>query len=300
MGVTLGIRVRSWKRSKKVVGVINDTVKPTLRRLNYLTHRFVSKSLTCAKLCVRLRNQANCIVGYHLGESPDSAMNGEYRLSDFLAPRCKAFIDVGANVGDWTERFLRVSPARGILFEPSERCAALLREKFKNKPITLRNVAVGEKSGFIRFVEEENFSHASASAQTYAPSEHPGEVVVREVPMVKLDDELQSVEFNIDFVKIDTEGFDLRVLKGAESALRDRRIKFVQFEYNSHWIGTGSSLKEAKDFLESVSFDLFLIRSTGLHPLNYSYWGEYFRYSNFLACHFEDKHLLGSLLGPQV
>jgi len=88
MEVTLGIRVRSWKRSKKVVGVINDTVKPTLRRLNYLTHRFVSKSLTCAKLCVRLRNQANCIVGYHLGESPDSAMNGEYRLLDFLAPRC--------------------------------------------------------------------------------------------------------------------------------------------------------------------------------------------------------------------
>ena len=269
-------------------------------RLNYLLHLFLAKSSTWARICVQLRNQANCVVGYHLGESPDSAINGEYRLIDFLAPQCAAIVDVGANVGNWTEHFLQVSSAKGILFEPSGRCAALLEQKFQDKPITVRTVAVGDQPGSIQFVEEENLSEASASLQTYTPSEHPGKAVIKEIPLVTLDQELASVEFNIDFLKIDTEGYDLKVLKGAESVLKKGRIRFIQFEYNSHWIGTGSSLKEAKTFLENLGFDLLLIRSTGLHPLDYGFWGDYFRYSNFLACRSEDRHLLGSLVGPQL
>jgi FkbM family methyltransferase len=275
-------------------------VKLSFSRLNYLLHLVLAKSLTCAKICVRLRNQANCVVGYHLGESPNGAVNGEYRLIDFLAPHCSSFVDVGANVGDWTERFLRANSAKGILFEPSERCATRLNQKFKEKPVTIRNVAVGDRPGSIRFVEEENLSEASASVETYSPSEHPGKAVIKEIQMVTLDEELASVGFSIDFLKIDTEGYDLKVLQGAESALRKGRIRFVQFEYNSHWVGTGSSLKEAKNFLEALGFDLLLIRSTGLHPLDYGFWGDYFRYSNFLACRSEDKELIKPLLGRQL
>ena len=240
------------------------------------------------------------MLAYHLGGISDSATNGEYRLIDFLAPHCSVFVDVGANVGHWTEHFLRTSSAKGILFEPSERCASLLKAKFKDMPIIVRNVAVGDKPGSIWFVEEENFSEASAIVETYIPSEQPGKTVTKQVPMVTLDEELLSVDFNIDFLKIDTEGYDLRVLKGAESFLRKGRIRFVQFEYNSHWLGTGSSLKDAKTFLENLGFDLLLIRSGGLHPLNYGFWGDYFRYSNFLACRSEDKHLIQSLLGRQL
>jgi FkbM family methyltransferase len=279
---------------------LEKIVMVSLGRLNYLLHLFLAKSLTIARICVRLRNQANCVVGYHLGESPDSAKNGEYRLLDLLASQCAAFVDVGANVGNWTEHFLQVRPAKGILFEPSKRCADLLTQKFNGKPVTVRNVAVGDRSGSMQFVEEENLSEASASVQTYTASEHPGNAVIREIPMVTLDQELASVDFNIDFLKIDTEGYDLKVIKGAESVLRQGRIRFIQFEYNSHWVGTGSSLKEAKAFLENLGFDLLLIRSTGLHPLDYRFWGEYFRYSNFLACRLEDRPVIASLIGGEL
>jgi hypothetical protein len=52
--------------------------------------------------------------------------------------------------------------------------------------------------------------------------------------------------------------------------------------------------------LEDLGFDLLLIRSTGLHPLDYNFWGDYFRYSNFLACRSEDKNLIRPLLGQQL
>jgi FkbM family methyltransferase len=240
------------------------------------------------------------VVAYHLGGTNHSIANGEYRLLDLLAPHCSAFVDVGANVGHWTEHFLRISSVKGILFEPSERCVSLLKEKFKDMPITVRNAAVGDKAGSIWFVEEENFGEASAVAESYLPSQQPGNSATKQVSMVTLDGELLSADFNIDFLKVDAEGYDLKVLKGAESLLRKGRIRFVQFEYNSHWLGAGSSLREAKALLENLGFELLLIRESGLHPLNYGFWGDYFRYSNFLACRPEDKHLIQPLLGRQL
>jgi hypothetical protein len=120
------------------------------------------------------------------------------------------------------------------------------------------------------------------------------------VQVVSLDEMFLDLDFNVDFLKIDAEGYDLKVLKGAESLLRRRRIRFIQFEYIWYWLGVGSSLKEAIRFLEDVGFDLLLIRSTGLHPFDYGFWGDYFRYSNFLAYHREDRHLLESVIGQRI
>ncbi len=266
----------------------------------YVVRRFLSKSSHCARMCVRLRNIANRVAGYHLGESYDPAENGEYRLLDLLAQPCKTFVDVGANVGEWSESFLKRSSAKGVLFEPSEQCASVLRTKFMDKPVTLHNVAVGEKSGVISFVEEANFGITSSALETRLIASRAEREAAKMVRVVSLDEMFLVADFNIDFLKTDTEGYDLKVLKGAESLLRKRRIRFVQFEYNSYWLGAGSSLKEAIRFLEDVGLDLLLIRGTGLHPFDYSFWGDYFRYSNFLAYHQEDKHLIQSAVGQKI
>jgi FkbM family methyltransferase len=270
----------------------------TMRILAKRLCRFFSKSSSVARICVRVRNGANRLVGYHLGESADPAENGEYRLLDLLAQHCKTFVDVGANVGEWSEYFLKRSPAKGILFEPSEQCASLLQKKFVGMPVTLHNVAVGEKAGVISFVEETNFGLTSSAIENRIFVLQGGtEKIVR---VVSLDEMLLDTDFDIDFLKIDTEGYDLKVLKGAESLLKRGRIRFVQFEYILYWLSTGSSLSEAIRFLENVGFDLLLIRSTGLHAFDYSFWGDYFRYSNFLAYRQEDKHLLQSIVRQQI
>jgi FkbM family methyltransferase len=235
-------------------------------------------------------------VGYHLGESADASKNGEFRLIDGLAQQCHTFVDVGANVGNWTEYFLHRNLTPGLLFEPSEQCISLLKTKFKDKPVTLRNVAVGDRSGFVSFVEEQNCGQGSSASETYFSLSGTS----RRVPMVTLDQELPGFAADIDFLKIDTEGYDLKVLKGAKTLLKDRRIRFIQFEYNAHWLAVGSSLAEAQRFLEKMGFRLLLIRSTGLHPLSYSLWGDYFRYSNFLAYRDQDQSLIENLLGQKM
>jgi FkbM family methyltransferase len=262
--------------------------------------RLLSPSRTFARTCVRVRDAANRLAGYHLGESYDPAENGEYRVVDLLAPHCRTFVDVGAHVGLWSEYFLGRASAEGVLFEPSRRCASVLQSKFKDMPIVLHNVAVGEKSGEISYVEELNFGLTSSAVETRNFILKSETETVRKVRIVSLDEMLLGADFNIDFLKIDAEGYDLKVLKGAETLLRKRRVRFAQFEYNWNWLGVGSSLREAVYFLENAGFSLLLIRNTGLHPFDYDFWGDYFRYSNFLVYRQEDKPLIQTAIRQPI
>lgn len=81
-------------------------------------------------------------------------------------------------------------------------------------------------------------------------------------------------DYNIFFLKIDTEGYDYDVIKGANLTLLNKKVKFILFEYNSKWFSL-----DRKDNLQSVSNDLYynynyecyFITSTLLIPL-FDFW----------------------------
>jgi hypothetical protein len=102
----------------------------------------------------------------------------------------------------------------------------------------------------------------------------------------------------MDYVKIDTEGFDLKVIQGALGLLS--RTRFLQFEYNAHWLFAGSSLYQAFSILRDQGFEVYLIRNTGLHPLQYEVWGDYFRYSNYFACRAPDSAHIQPLIREAI
>ncbi len=84
-------------------------------------------------------------------------------------------------------------------------------------------------------------------------------------------------------LKIDAEGYDLRVLQGAKQLLRDQSIGVIQFEYNRPWAEAGSTLSAALKLLESCGYKVLLLKSTGLYNLDHSFYGECFYYANFVA-----------------
>ena len=58
----------------------------------------------------------------------------------------------------------------------------------------------------------------------------------RRVPVTTVDNELSARGWqDVDFLKIDTEGYDLNVLLGASDLLARKGVKVVQFEYNATW-----------------------------------------------------------------
>lgn len=56
----------------------------------------------------------------------------------------------------------------------------------------------------------------------------------------------------IDFVKIDTEGFEFNVIKGFGEEIRN--VKYLQFEYGGTYIDTGVKLKEVIEYLKERGF----------------------------------------------
>jgi hypothetical protein len=63
----------------------------------------------------------------------------------------------------------------------------------------------------------------------------------------------------INLLKIDTEGFDLQVLEGAQESLRDGRIDFIYLEFNTVLPkeGTaGGALAPLASFLQPFRFNL--------------------------------------------
>jgi Methyltransferase FkbM domain len=108
--------------------------------------------------------------------------------------------------------------------------------------------------------------------------------ITRPVQMSTIDLELDRLGLGqVDFLKIDTEGYDLRVLVGAASRLQRGDIGVVQFEYNKPWREAGSTLAAAYQLLEKHGYSVYLLRKDGLYSLRYALYGEYFEYSNFVA-----------------
>lgn len=131
-------------------------------------------------------------------------------------------VDVGANTGYWAERFLRHVPAEYVAVEPDPRAFADLSNRFPQA--RLHNAAAGAEPGRLRL----NLTTESvySTAGTYLPDVPIKTDVIdqADVEVVTLDSLL--VPDGQIVVKVDVQGFELDVLRGA-NALLDRSTAVI-------------------------------------------------------------------------
>jgi FkbM family methyltransferase len=155
------------------------------------------------------------------------------------AQRDPIVFDVGANDGEMLQDFLHVFPAaRVVAFEPYVPCCEILERKFRDRPnVSIQNVALGAERGTSRL----NLYSGNRMNSLLRFDDDPGNVMVKsfaltgtaEVRVETLDAFCAESDIaSIDILKIDTQGFDLQVLKGAAKLLEARRIKTVLLEVN--------------------------------------------------------------------
>lgn len=128
-------------------------------------------------------------------------------------------LDVGALHGLFSLAFVAHRPhARALAVEPSSAALAILRRHVAlntGGAIEIAAVAAGETTGQVRLVE--NWHHLEAS-----PAGGGG--VERVVEQTTLDRLCADRNFWPDVVKIDVEGMEGRVLRGAAEVLRRRPV----------------------------------------------------------------------------
>jgi FkbM family methyltransferase len=151
-----------------------------------------------------------------------------------LIPKWKPYIffDVGANVGQSAIRYAKQFPSSRILsFEPCKETYAKLKENVACFPnIECYQSALASKigSGLLR--------HGSKSDLHSLIIDNPEKPGARDIDFEAVD--VQTIdqfclEHQIDhvsYLKIDTEGGDFEVLKGAEGFLRNHKVDVIEVE----------------------------------------------------------------------
>ena len=247
------------------------------------TQQFLGSRPLAVYLAIKLRNQCRGIIKYYLNSGSNHLKNGEAWLARQAASNSFIFIDVGANVGNWTHFFREAASGnvKGLLFEPSQQAVEKLRQRFQQvDEIEILEYAVSDEVGEMYFYEEPNAGETSSLVASFSHSTAAKKIV--QLTTIDIEVEKRNWEY-IDFLKIDAEGYDFHVLRGASNLLCQERIGIIQFEYNSPWALVGSTLGSALRFLNSFGYKIFLLKETGLFELRYEIYGEYFEYSNFVA-----------------
>ncbi len=137
------------------------------------------------------------------------------------------FVDVGANIGSFTVLASGVAQARSISIEPVPSTFARLTRNMDtnhlNGLVTAFCQAAGANRGSIRFsIDRDSVNQA-------VQEDYQGKSM--EVPVVPLDETLRGQAPCL--WKIDVEGFELEVLRGASSSLDESNLRAVLLEGDS-------------------------------------------------------------------
>ena len=164
------------------------------------------------------------------------------------------FVDVGANVGVYTILASAVKGAKSISMEPIPKTYNhLLNNVALNhieKIVNVLNMGVGEKSGELRFAY--NLNSAVNHVDMYAESSQ-NNIVVK---VDSLDHILQGEEPVM--LKIDVEGFEAMVIKGASEVMKRESLKAIIIELNGLSNRFGFNDREIHDTIVSNGFEPYV------------------------------------------
>lgn len=215
---------------------------------------------------------------YEGQDDPEFETNGEARTLRKLLPGCTVAFDVGAHVGDWTALALEIEPSLQVhAFEPSSESFERLEARFGRSPsVRLERAGLSSEAG-----EASLHLHPGESDRNSLKGAGDATEPVR---LRTLDEysKAEGVE-RIDYLKVDTEGHEHAVLKGAERMLGDGCIRYVQVEYGPGYLDAGVTLRDVIDLLGGFGYRTHKILPRGPEPVpGYSRELENFTLSNWL------------------
>ncbi len=251
-----------------------DMIRPTLlQRSQMAAVEFVANPLRpfwfrgkgrlLNGICPRIGSRKNTLFGYNvefdlLDHIQRNVYLGTYEphesklVRSYLSPGI-TFVDVGANFGYYSLMAASaVGPSGHVFsFEPNPEICDHLRGTIRENKIaniTVEQAGVSDEAGW-----SELFLPIQRGNNTATMVPNAGGHPVR-VPVVTLDEYLDRSHITrVDFLKIDVDGFEPRIIRGAQAAIRAKRIKAVLCEFCGEWLrAVGTTPRAHYDQLRSL------------------------------------------------
>ena len=225
----------------------------------------------------QLNALSNCVEYYDENYYP--LENGEYWLIQCLAPTLRCAFDVGANVGNWTSELLAHASAATVhVFEPVPDIFVTLNERLGgHAKVRLNDFGLLDKN-------------VTASLNVAPDRPHLSTLFTLEMPVVEVACRFATSYVEqvgiaaINFLKIDCEGAEPRVLTGLTRTLERGVVAVVQLEYGplniqNHWL-----LRDLYARFRGLGYRVGRLYPSYVDFKDYEVDDETFFGGNFVAC----------------
>ena len=160
----------------------------------------------------------------------------------------KRVLDIGAWCGTWSVAMEKYA-CNIDAFEPDKTHFACLEKnvaRFSDR-IKSHRIAIGNK--------EDSISLTTEDATQNTRVDGTGEILMHTIDYYNYTD--------VDFIKIDVEGYEMRVLEGAKKTItfndeNQSYVKFLKIELNNNTRKYGSSNLEIEKYIESLGFKILI------------------------------------------
>ena len=240
----------------------------------------------------RLLFFAKTFVSEFEGMNYSISENGEKQILQALSELdVRTIFDVGANVGNWSRIAFDAHPNAQIhAFEIVGETRNYLSENLRDarSRISIEECGLSDADGELDVFYA---GGGSATSSIYAPQlggEMPQRCKVKKGDTFCRDQRIER----IDFLKLDVEGAEARVLRGFEGMFARKAIRVCQFEYNRGAIVSRFLLCDFYEFFARFGYIVGKLYPEGVLFRPYSLELEDFSGPNYIACHKDDQPVL--------
>lgn len=197
-------------------------------------------------------------------------------------------LDIGANGGIYSIIASKCVGSTGHVyaFEPSSREVELLQRNIEQnslKNVTIIERAVGDNTTDVRFAIAKD-----GGLNALVDNKRPDQKIEKweYVPMISIDEFMNEFSLDhIDFIKVDVEGAEHLVFKGAKKLLKSRKAITILFEAsNVNAVNYGYTVNDLfKQLLEWGLELYYLDKNGGLQPISDIHASFGYQIYNFVA-----------------
>lgn len=188
-------------------------------------------------------------------------------MQNVVSSGMKVF-DVGANIGFYSQKFANLVGSKGHVyaFEPITASANKITTLKNHYPwITVNETAVGDYSGKVFFEVDQQDLTSPTNKVLINKTENDQNIIEKSIDTI---DSLVKKHEVPNVIKIDVEGLELNVIRGAEKTLLNKNLKHIFIEIHFSILeqrGQHFAPKEIKMLLERCGFKVTYIDLSHIH-----------------------------------
>lgn len=209
---------------------------------------------------------------------------GEIQLMDKLSEfELKTIFDVGANIGEWTKMALARNPDAVIhAFEPMPCVFKKALSNINLDRVYLNSFGLSSKLEFLNMLYDGDNDRLTTPCLELIRTDP------KVLPLLMVDGDSyccsREIE-SIDFIKIDTEGHEYKVLQGLSNLISNKKIDIIQFEYGYANVLTKDLLIDFYRMLIPHGYIIGKLLQDGVDFKTYGLTDEDFKGPNYVAVH---------------